>query len=268
MGKETKRPNGEGCLSGTPGDYSFRVSLGKDPVTGNRIRKVFKGKTQGECKKKYREYMENMEKEQKTLANITLADWLDKWIALYKEGAVSAGTVTDYKYSIMRIKEHPYSKMKLFELKPVHIVEIMKNKCSLSQTVLKKMRLTLNAAFEAAIDNDICTKNPVKKAPVPNSLQAKHEKEAFALEDVRDILQFARENDDPFCIAIHLLFLTGVRRGELLALKWSDIDFDQNVLHIHSAVKSDGEIGEPKTEKSKRDIPISKTLWQIGRAHV
>ena len=107
-------------------------------------------------------------------------------------------------------------------------------------------------------------------------------KQTYTQEQIDYILDYAKTHK--YGLEIILLAEYGLRRGELLGIKWEDIDFENNILHIRRGVacsidkeneKLEIAVGDPKNDFSKRDIPISeevknmllalpKSIW-VGR---
>lgn len=258
--KTKKRANGEGSFSKRNGRIEYRVVVGTDQLTGKLIRKSFYGKTQGECKDKYKAYQKGLEEQKIAPQNTTLSAWIAKWLEVYKKDSVSPGSYVDYlSNSKLITSDCKLGTMLLTEIKPLDIAEFYQRITGYSLSVHKKIHLILNAAFETAIDNDLCYKNPVKKVKPPKKKAP--ERKAFSDGDIAAIYHFSLS--DSFGLPIVLLLLSGMRRGELLALRWTDIDMDEEIIHIRRAIKADGSEGEPKSEKSKRDIPIIPELKSI-----
>ena len=83
--------------------------------------------------------------------------------------------------------------MKLTEVKPIHITEFFTSIIDYSYSVRKKTRFLLTSSFECAVDNDFCTKNPVRRAEIAKKPQAK--KEPFTEYETKIILDFAKTDE-------------------------------------------------------------------------
>ena len=245
------RKKGEGSYQKLPnGTFEFSIELGRD-MYGKRLRKRFYGKTEAECRKKYKQFLKDGEPKTSS-KEFTLSKWLDKWLATYKKGKVSEGTYSDYESLAVHVKNHNLGGLKLLEVKPIHVTDFFSDKKDYSHSFLKRMRFLLNAAFESAIDNDYCDKNPVRRAEIPKKVQG--EKEAFTEDEVKQILDFAK-TDEQFGFPIYIMFHTGIRSGEMRALTVDKIDFDKRAILINTAVKRHEELGLPKNNKP-RIVPM------------
>jgi integrase len=110
--------------------------------------------------------------------------------------------------------------------------------------------------FDAAIDNDLCYKNPVKNIKFQH-VSDSAVKKVWTKEQAETAEKYARHC---WCLDIFLYLHTGLRRSELLGLKWEDIDFEKNTLHVQRAVvQTKGKIvvDKPKSATSDRVIPFS-----------
>lgn len=248
-----KRKDGDGTFRKKPnGRVEYLVSFGYD-MYGKRIRKSFSGKTEAECRRKAKEYQKKLDGEEIALNDMLLSDWLQKWVKTYKQHTVQSSTYNEYLYIISIICNHKISKMCIADIKPVHISDFFGEVTDYSRTIIKKLRFILNGAFEAAIDNELCYKNPVRRAAIPQKQQ--EEKTAYTDAEAQEIHDFAIK-DSLFGIPMLILLHTGIRSGELRALRYCDIDIKDRCIHIFHSIKKDESLGLPKNGKA-RTVPIT-----------
>lgn len=124
----------------------------------------------------------------------------------------------------------------------------------------------LKAMFNGAIAAGHLTKNPMKRVAAP-----KGDSEARKPLEKRHIKALlAHAADKPFLgRMIRLALATGMRRGEMCALKWSDIDLETGIIHVSRTVVRVGSAEyekKPKTAKSIRSIRMTKSLWDELKA--
>ena len=112
--------------------------------------------------------------------------------------------------------------------------------------------------------------SPPRILPVdrPRSSRKREEIKAFSSEQVRALLTASRgeRNEALYVVAVH----TGLRQGELLGLKWADLDLTGRRLPVRRALKVTDhglEFGPPKNRASRRSVPLSKTAAAVLRAH-
>ncbi len=240
----------------------IKITIGKNS-DGTLARKSFYGRTKKEANAKAQKYLR-----ENTFApvdrKITLAEWAEKWLEVYKQGNVSEIT---YQNSYCNpVYQHiiPYfQNAKLIDIKQIDIIDFFNTKKEYSKSTLNKLKITLSSMFNAAIDNDLIVKNPVKNVQV-SSQQEPGKKRAYTKEQVEKIIEFAKEHDDGAEIIV--LLKTGLRRGELLALRWEDIDFQNNLISVRMSLAETGSgvtIGPPKTKASMADIPFDNDLKKV-----
>ncbi len=127
----------------------------------------------------------------------------------------------------------------------------------LEKATPKRVRHLLNVfagILDIAIDYEILNTNVARNIELPK--HKKKELEPFSQEEVSSILSKA---DGWFKAFLSIAFFTGARTGEILALHWNDINFDDGIIHITKSLRN-GVIGSPKTESSIRDVPIFDAL--------
>jgi len=245
-----KNKKGAGSFTKLPnGTFEFTVSVGNDEF-GKRKRKKFYGKTEGERRKKYKDFIK--EGEPKRFKEHTLASWLDEWLPTYKANKVEGSTYKDYQYLASHAKQNRIGGMKLTAVKPIHITEFFTDIIDYSQSFRKRSKFLLNAAFECALDNDFCDRNPVRRAEIASKTQG--EKEPYTESEASIIAAFAK-TDELFGVAMYIMLNTGVRAGEMRAMQVRNIDLVNGIVHINQAVKRTGELGLPKNNKT-RFIPL------------
>lgn len=93
----------------------------------------------------------------------------------------------------------------------------------------------------------------------------------YSAEQVRKLLLFAKENDSHIYIFLLLALYTGLRKGELLALTWDDVDYDKKLLRVNKSRTGSRkaittQITTPKTESSNRKIPLNDTVLEALKA--
>ena len=130
---------------------------------------------------------------------------------------------------------------------------------------MKKYKNCLNGIFKMAVDNDYCTKNPCLKIKLVSEIEDKI-KRTYTKRQAYLVSRFAREHKDGLGIILMLDY--GLRKGELLGLKLSVINFKNKTLHIQRSVvdvknkntgKVEVKIKPPKNKQSNREIPLKNT---------
>ena len=133
-----------------------------------------------------------------------------------------------------------------------------KLKSNLSWKTVKHLRAALGKVMSTALEWGYIEENPVLKSKLPRPVR-KPEKAVLEPLQIRQLLETLRE---PSRSLVSLLVLTGVRIGELLALRWRNVDLKSGVLHVKETIY-DGHFDEPKSKSSHRVIPLGPKGFAI-----
>jgi len=128
----------------------------------------------------------------------------------------------------------------------------------LSWSTVKGMRTLFGSVMAAAESDDLIPTNPVRKTRFPRR-GPKKERAEIAPEKIRELLAALPE---PSRSLAHLLVFTGLRIGELLALRWQDVDLERGLLRVTQSVY-EGHFDEPKTQRSRRSVPLGAMSIEI-----
>lgn len=188
-------------------------------------------------------------------------------VELYLEDAatrVRATTLENKKY-VIDLKILPYfKKMNVNDINPNHVRkwqnELMKK--GYAATYLKSINNQLSAIFNFAIKYYNLSSSPALKA----GTMGKKNAESMQFWTVEEFKKFIEYDDKPIsALAFKILFWTGIRSGELMALTFKDVDLDNKIIDInktYTRLNGNDVISKPKTPKSKRRIAISDSLCQ------
>ena len=253
-----KRKAGDGSFRTLPnGTIEFRVSID----TGER--KSFYGVTEKEARKNYTDYLERKGSAEKKIEKIvTVGAWAVKWLELYKKGKVSHGTYRNYEIYTNKHIIPELGHLRFDQVRPAHIAEFYSHRTHLSKSALKHINIALNGIFNTAIENNLCLANPVtikiEAKPMDETI------EVFTVSQVNKVVKDSKKHR--YGVYAQLPLYTGMRLGEILALKWSDIDLKAGIITIRQArarVASGGLADKaPKSDKT-REVGISSKFKTI-----
>ena len=133
-----------------------------------------------------------------------------------------------------------------------------KARSGLSWKTVKHVRTAFGTIIEAAVKDDFMADNPVRRTRLPRRSPVE-EKTPIELETVKELIEKLPE---PSCSIAALLARTGLRIGELLALRWQDIDLLKGLLSVNQTVY-EGHFDEPKSKRSKRRIPLGPKCVEV-----
>lgn len=213
---------------------------------------------------------------QKDRAKILLAEWLKEWLESYKKYTIKQSSYTRYSNVVNR---HLVPQLGHYELKNLRtdIIQgyvkatIEENKIAVS--TVRGHIVILSAALKQAKKEGIIDKNPCEDIILPKKLIKKpvylDVKEAQKLETV-----LRNSRDHKKSTAVLFALKTGIRLGELAALKWKDVDFGEQVIHISDSVQrvKNSEKSSTKTKmvfegtksySSNRIIPMNPEIYEL-----
>lgn len=209
-----------------------------------------------------------------TIIKTKFSNWALKWLEIYKKGMVKDNSYWGTYYNPVVKHLIPYfGDMYLDEIKPMDLQCFFKAKGKTNALeTLKKMKACLQAIFDTAIENDLCSKNPVTKSIKLKSCVEQTQKHAYTREQFDVVMKFAKEH--PKGLDIILLLETAISRSELLGLRWTDLDLSNNVIYINQGavtqrntetmewqIVTDG----LKNQYRQRIIPISEEVAKMLR---
>jgi hypothetical protein len=245
--------------SGGPG-WEGWVNLGVHPVSGKRWRKHVRGATKTEVAGK----IAALEKAREARAiawdhTTTLDAWLQSWLA----GRVSAGlrpnTVAGYRTDLKYVTRSGVGRVRLRDLTAEHMERVYSYILGLPRAgpgSVAHVKRTLNAALNIAVQRGHLARNPVLIAAAPRHTQP--ELEPYTPEEIRQLLTAAahRRNGVRWSLA-----LLGLRQGEVLGLRWPDVDLDSGELTVrhtltwlvwHHGCSRGGECSKPAARCPQR----------------
>ncbi len=252
------------------GTYEVKVTIGKD-FDGKLIRKSFYSTiSKADARAKAEQYKIE-QAVYKATGDIpepdvmTFEKWAEKWLDTYKKGIVKDHTYHfTYKSNIDKYLVPYFGKAHITDIQQIDVQKYFNTVRSdagepLAKSTLDKHKLILKSMFDAAIDNDLCYKNPVKNIRYQH-VSNKIGKNVWTKEQAEKAENYSRKK---LRLDVVLYLNTGLRRSELLGLKWTDIDFNENTMHVQRAVvqtKGKIVIDKPKSATSDRIVPFSKSF--------
>jgi len=269
-----KRANGDGNIRKRKDDrWEGRYVVGRDPDSGKMITKNVLGKTQAEVKEKLKKAIENSRQLDYTKeGKYTVGQWLDEWFEAYAKVKVRPSSHQTYKGYIENhikpnIGEIPIEKLtsltlqkfykKLLTEGRVPRIESEKQPKGLSAKTVRNINQVISSAMDMAVKHKLILSNPTGGCELP-----KVEHREMHTIHAEQLGAFLREAKESGVYELYYLDLaTGLRRGELLGLKWEDVDLAHGVIHVKRQVaRIDGKVKEVplKTKNSYRNISISK----------
>ncbi len=251
-----RRANGEGNIrKRKDGRWEGRYTAAYDPATGKRITKNVLGKTQAEVKEKLAKAIADSQQLDVTKTNnYTVASWLTTWYEVYNNHIIPGiGSIKLEKLTTIQIQRFYNNLQKSGRVQRDNQVAL-KDK-SLSPRVVRGVHTLLSNCLEQAVAERLILVNPAKGCKLP-----KLEKKEMQLLPQEKIGLYLAEADHRGLLALFYLELTtGLRRGELLALLWTDLNATARTISVTKQVnRINGElvVSQPKTQNSVRTLAI------------
>ena len=260
--------------TGKNGTVSYQIVIEgeKDPVTGKRMRsyQTVHGKKRDAIRIMNQIVAEKNAGTYFKGSNLLLKDWLDQWFRDYCVGHLEKTTLASYRdkidhYIVPVLGNIPIGRLTGQEVQQ-WINRITKSSPAsgrkISPKSVRNALLVLRPALERAYDLHLIRENPAAQVVLPKRVRFKPT--IYSDEDIQKLLTVAHGTDLYFPLMLDLF--TGMRRGELIALRWEDIDFEAKKLHVQNsivAVQGAPEMKGPKTEAGKRDIALSDKIIQL-----
>ena len=251
---------------------------------GSPNRKAFYGNTAAEASQKLADYERQVENGLNVDASsLTFGQWLNLWLMEYKFNSISPTTYDGYEHFIKKNIVPALGRHRLLKLRAEHLqafINGLKKKSGepMAAQSVRKIRNILQGALEQAVKNGLITRNPVDALTLPKD-RDKKKVGAFTPQEQAALLEQVRDNR---LYALFVLALgTGMRIGEIFALRWSAVDFIQQEITVSASVSrskdrdastgviegSSIKVNSPKTKAGIRSIPITRQVLQALVEH-
>lgn len=268
-----RRGKGEGSIfKRKDGRWCGFITVGYDEK-GNQKKKFFYGKTRQEVADKIRKALNEIE--QGFLvdsSDITVAKWFETWLWQYKKQTLKESTFSDYEGIIRNHINPTLGRIKLKDLRPEHLQTLYNEKfeSGLSLSKIKHIHTVIHSALKQAVKNGIIPRNVSEATNLPCKDKTKKEIRVLTPEEQQKFLEtIENERLKPLFI---LALTTGMRLGELLALRWENIDFENRIIVVANSLrriktfnnernKTVLAITDVKSEKSHRIIPLPEAAY-------
>ncbi|TDA67706.1 MAG: site-specific integrase [Clostridia bacterium] len=268
-----KRGNNEGSVTQrSDGRWQGAVTTGRDPATGKLKRVFFYGATREEAARKVTAALAEVQRGTFVEpTKLTVGQWLETWLVEYKKTELRPTTWDSYEITARVHIKPAVGELKLKDLRPEHLQRLYneKAKAGLSPKTVTYIHTVIHGALGQAVKNGLVIRNVAEATTLPRKV--KKEIRPLTLEEVKQLFD-AIEQDRLFP-AIYLELATGLRRGELLGLRWQDVNLKagtitvkQGLVRVRNHEAQEGErktmlvFQELKTATARRTIPIPEDV--------
>ena len=275
-----RRPAGDGMVrKREDGRWEGRIVIGHRENGEPLFRHVY-AKTQKALLDKLHQNIECYRDVELTEdSRMTLGQWLDRWLTEYKAGTVRPGTLEGYRryieyYIKPQLGDKQISLISQQDIQRMYrrlktegrIHEHPEMGHQLSDSMVRHIHSTLHAALKDAVQAHVIPRNPTEgtTAPKPNYKP----KRILTRAELDDFLAVV-EQDEVWRDFFQTELMTGLRRGEICGLQWSDFDEEGGTLKVcrtlHSQRKGEYTVGETKTNQGMRTIILPHSVTEILR---
>lgn len=261
-----KRGNGEGSIHRRKGggwcaQYAIHTAEG-------RKRKTIYGKTRQEVATKLSKSLADREGGLVFDAgNLTVETYMARWLSDSVKGTVRISTFERHEQLFRGHIRPALGRVKLKSLTPAHVRGLISEKLNtgLAPGTVRKIHSTLHKALSQAVSDGLISRNAADvKAPQPTP----EEMRPLSETEARAFLDKARS--DRFEALYVLAITAGLRRGELLGLRWDDADLERGTLRVGRALVREGgchKLGETKTRRGRRQVNLTPRTVAALKAH-
>ena len=275
-----RRPAGDGMVRRRDdGRWEGRIVIGHKENGEPLFRHVY-AKTQKALLDKLHQNIECYRDVELTEdSRMTLGQWLDRWLTEYKAGTVRPGTLEGYRryieyYIKPQLGDKQISLLSQQDIQRMYrrlktegrIHEHPEMGHQLSDSMVRHIHSTLHAALKDAVQAHVIPRNPTEgtTAPKPN-----YKPKRILTRAEMDAFLAVVEQDEVWRDFFQTELMTGLRRGEICGLQWSDFDEESGMLKVcrtlHSQRKGEYTVGETKTNQGMRTIILPHSVTQILR---
>ncbi|MCD8375623.1 MAG: site-specific integrase [Oscillospiraceae bacterium] len=251
---------------------SVRVYDREGEVETKQYKRTTGLKVRGTPKKKAREKIPGIEEQifREHYSNFSwysdnplFSEYVNAWLE-EKAGTVRDKTLNDY---IQYAKNHILPELGDIEVRKLTLRKIQNYYTQKGETLksesLKRQRVVIMGALDKAVIDGIIGINPCRAGKIVFPRSEKFEGQAYTLEQTAVLIKGAAERGEPMMAAVMLACVYGLRREEIVGLRWQDVDFEKREVHIrNTVVVFEGQLIEAeqtKTRKSRRDISMPES---------
>jgi integrase len=226
----TKRKRGNGV-------WELRVYVGRDPVTGNprQISRTFHGGSRA-ADEALRDLVDKHGEGRPDGLGATFGQLLDRWLEESVRMDLSPTTMRTYRAQVEQTVRPRLGKVVLTRLTPKHLDDLygqMKD-AGLSPKTIRNHHAIISSALHQGVRWEWVRENVAEKAKPPRVSQRRIK--APSVDAVRSVIEAAEVRDARLAPLLMLAALTGMRRGELCALRWTDVDLERGELDVSRSV--------------------------------
>ena len=272
-----RRPAGDGLVrKRSDGRWEGRIVVGHKEDGSPIFRSVFAHTQKEVMKKLHSQIATYRDVELTEESNMTLGEWLDKWLDNYMALTIRESTMDSYKtmtkhYIKPYLGDEKIGSITTADIQQLYnwlrengrVNEHYEKGNALSDSMIRSIHMMLHQAMDAAVRERLIVKNPTEGTVIPKNNYPP--KQILTEEQLEKFLEVAK-TDPVWSDFFYTELTTGMRLGEILALRWTDLNFTTGELRITKSatfIKAELVITEPKTKSSIRSIILPPSLLKV-----
>ena len=253
------------------GSWTIWVDLGRDPETGKRKQQTLTVRgSKKDAERELRAVLTRIEGGAYVKPpKLTVGEYLKQWLNDYAKQNLSPRGFERYQGIIGRYLTPAFGKLQLTQLRPEylqkHYTEALNS--GLNPKTVRYHHAVIHVALQTAVKWGLLSRNPADAADPPPARRG--EMQTWDEDGLARFLEAAK--DSPYYALFHTALFTGMRRSELLGLKWNDVDFIMSQIYVSRSLHhlKDGSyvFTQPKSDRSRRTIALSPFTILVLKEH-
>jgi integrase len=270
MARKKERGNGSGTVYPRKNKQGKIIGYRGSYFAPDGKRRYVSAKRKGDAERALRQAMTDADRGLVFEAGtLTIEDYLNRWLTDSVKDTVRGTTFERYEQITRKHIVPEVGRLKLKALTPAHVRGLYKSKLEsgLSPRTVQYIHVTLHKALKQAVRDGLVPRNSTEAVKPPQV--RREEIRPLTSEQVKALFDAAKE--DRLEALYVLAVTTGLRQGELLGLKWDDVDMDAGTLQVMrtlTTAKGGPVLSAPKTKGSRRTVKLSQTALEALRSHL
>ena len=266
MAKKKERGNGTGTVYPRKNKQGKVIGYRGSYFAPDGKRRYVSAKKKGDAERALRQAMTDADRGLVFEAGtVTIEEYLNCWLKDSVKDTVRRSTFVQYRSVVNCHLVPALGRLKLKALTPAHVRGLYREKLDsgLAPRTVQYVHTTLHKALKQAVMDGLIPRNVTEAVKAPQA----HKKEVKPLSptEIRALLSAASGDrlEALYLAAIH----TGLRRSELLGLKWTDVNLDTGALAVQRSLDKDGTFNSPKRNKSRRTVKLTCQAMEALKSH-
>lgn len=257
--------------------YRVTVDFPPDPITGKRKQRTETFRTRKEAESREREWMVEIERGTAVdSTKMTVAEYLQHWLETSVKHTVRQSTFRSYaqlvrSHIVPALGSIPLQKLQAVQIQAFYAEKLSGGRADgekggLSPRTVRYIHTVLREALHQAVRWGLLVRNACDATDPPRAVRP--QTQTWAKDEARAFLMVAEQDKwNPLWL---IALTTGLRRGELLAIRWKDVDLAKGVLHVRQSLNATGGhryFEAPKTARGRRVVALSGASVAALKAH-